>query len=277
MATENKKLDHVRDYFDFDSVKYSSERYPVEPKTCEQLSYLTRKAHVLRMLDRIPGSKGKILDIGCGPGIYTRDLLLRGWEVWGMDLSPKMLEQAKESIKDLPSASRAHFSTGQMENLAFDPSFFDAVICIGVLPYVDSLEKAVLEVSRILKPGGFVLFQLSNNLAPIRLESALKKAVKSLIRRKGDEEDQLRDQFRITHHNPFQFDQICRASGFLLRDFRFYDFRVPVITTVSPGWALALGKRLESIGGSRCFGSFGSGYLAMLEKKRVGHPPFNHD
>lgn len=267
MTTENKKLDHVRDYFDFDSVKYSSERYPVEPKTCEQLSYITRKGHVLRMLDRIPNAKGKILDIGCGPGIYTRDLLLRGWEVWGMDLSPKMLERAKESISDLPEASRAHFSTGQMEKLSFEPSFFDAVICIGVLPYVESLSKAVLEVSRVLKPGGHVLFQLSNKLAPIRLESALKKAVKAVLKRKGDEEDQLRDQFRITHHNPFHFDRLCRESGFDLLDFRFYDYRVPVVATLSPGLALAFGKRLESIGGSKYFGSFGSGYLAMLKKK----------
>jgi ubiquinone/menaquinone biosynthesis C-methylase UbiE len=266
-ATENEKLDRVREYFDFDSVKYSSERYPDEPKTCEQLSYVTRKGYVLRMLDRIPIPKGKILDVGCGPGIYTRDLLLRGWEVWGIDLSPKMLERAKASIMDLPEAPRAHFSTGQMEDLAFEPSFFDAVICIGVLPYVGSLEKAVSEAFRVLRPGGYVIFQLSNKLAPIRAESTLKRAVKSLLKRKGDEGDRLLDRFRITHHIPFQFDRLCRQSGFQLRDFRFFDFRVPFVATLSQGWALTFAKRLEPIGASRYFGLFGSGYLALCEKK----------
>ena len=267
MSTENKKLNRVRDFFDFDSDKYSSERYPDEPKTCEQLSYITRKGHVLRMLDRIPNPKGKILDIGRGPGIYTRDLLLRGWEVWGIDISPKMLERAKESIMNLPEAPRAHFSTGQMEELQFEPSFFDAVLCIGVLPYVGSLEKAVSEVFRVLKPGGYVLFQISNKMAPIRMEGALKRRVKSLLKRKADEEDRLRDRFRITHHNPIQFDRLCRGSGFQLREFRFFDFRVPVISTLSPGLAMTLARCLEALGASRYFGLFGSGYLALCEKK----------
>ncbi len=267
MTTENKKLDHVRDYFDFDSVKYSTERYPVEPKNCEQYSYIVRKGHVLRMLDNATPRRGAILDIGCGPGIYTRDLLLRDWEVWGMDLSPKMLDRAKESIQDLPQSGSAHFSTGQMEELGFEPSSFDAVICIGVIPYVGSLEKAISETARVLKPGGHVLFQLSNKLAPIRVESSLKKVIKSFLRRNGDEEEQLRNQFRITHHNPFRFNQLCLEQGLRLLEFRHYDYRVPVVTTLFPGLALAVGRRLESLGSSKYLGSFGSGYLAMFEKK----------
>lgn len=269
MTTKDEQIDHVRDYFDYDSVKYFPQRYGSDPKTCEQYSYTVRRGHVLRMLDGISGKRGAILDIGCGPGIYTRDLLLRGWEVWGMDISPKMLEVAQHSITDVPESSRAHFSIGQIERLSFETSFFDAVICIGVIPYVVSLEKAVSEAVRVVKAGGHVLFQLSNKLAPIRIESSLKELVKSRLglKRHGDEEDRLRDQLRIAHHNPFRFNRLCGEYGLRLRDFRFYDFRVPVLTSLSPGIALTVGRRLETLGGSKYAGSIGAGYLVMFEKE----------
>ncbi len=269
MTTKDKQLEHVRDYFDFDSFKYRSQRYPAEPKTCDQYSYVIRKFHVLRMLDNIPQTGGAILDIGCGPGIYTRDLMLRGWEVWGMDLSPKMLEVAEQSIADLPEANRAHFSMGQVENLSFDESFFDAVICIGVVPYVNSLEKTISEISRVLKPGGFVLFQVSNKFAPFKMEGVLKKLVKSCLRfkRNKDEDDRIREQIRIAHHNPFRFNRLGRKYGLHVRDFRYYDFRIPVMTSLLPGVALTFGKRLEPLGRSRYLGLLGNGYLVMLEKQ----------
>lgn len=268
MKAQKNQLDHVRDYFDFDAVKYQSQRYPEEPKTCDQYSYIIRKKHVLDMLDHIFLGKGKILDIGCGPGIYTRDLLQRGWEVWAMDISPRMLEMAKQSISDIPEANRSHFISGQVESLSFDDSFFDAVICIGVIPYVNSLEKTISEILRVLKPGGCVIFQLSNRLAPFKIEDFLKRFVKFCLRIKQnqDEDDLRRDQIRIAHHNPYRFDQLCRANGFHVLDFRYYDFRTPVVTSLLPSLALVLGKRLEFMDRSRVSGLLGNGYLVTLKK-----------
>ena len=269
MMMRDKQQEHVRDYFDFDSVKYRSQRYPAESKTSDQYSYVTRKAYVLKMLDDAPLKKGKILDIGCGPGIYTKDLLLRGWEVWGMDLSPKMLQLAERSLADVREPHRAHFSTGQAENLSFDSSFFDAVLCIGVLPYVESLEKALSEISRVLKPEGSVLFQLSNKFTPFKIEIFLKNLIKTCLRFKRikDEDDRLRDPIRITHHNPFRFNQLCHEYGLNIQDFRYYDFRVPVLTGLFPGLGLAIGKRLESLGRSKVLGLLGAGYLVKLKKR----------
>ena len=58
---------------------------------------------MLHMLDNSKKlGKNRILDIGCGPGVYTRDLSERAWEVWGMDISKRMLDEAKASLSGLP-------------------------------------------------------------------------------------------------------------------------------------------------------------------------------
>jgi ubiquinone/menaquinone biosynthesis C-methylase UbiE len=269
---ENKQLEHVRDFFDYDSIKYRTQRYPVEPRTCDQFSYLARKAYVLEMLDQDgPKEKGKILDIGCGPGIYAKDLLERGWEVWGIDLSPKMIEVAAQSISDVPEPDRqrAHFSVGQVDALTFDAEFFDAVICIGVLSYVESLENSLSEISRVLKPGGRAVLQLSNKISPFEFEVSLKRWIKNIlgIDRNLGEEDRLEERVRCTPYIPARFRQVCRQMGFILRDHRYYDFRLPVLNRFSPGTALAVGKRMESFGRSSSIGWLGACYIVKLEKR----------
>src|SRR5678815_1235122 len=91
--SESAKPRHIKDFFDEDSRQYLDERYPSIPTTCDQFSYLVRKQYVLEMLDAI-GHGGRVLDIGCGPAVYTRDLVERGWNVYGMDISTGMLETA---------------------------------------------------------------------------------------------------------------------------------------------------------------------------------------
>lgn len=270
--TDSKQHEHVRDYFDFDAIKYRSQRYPDEPKTCDQFSYLTRKSYVLEMLEHDRRNRnGRILDIGCGPGIYAKDLLTLGWEIWGIDLSPKMIEAAAESIAGLSEAhrGRAHFSVGQVGALPFDPSFFDAVLCIGVISYLEKLEQSLSDISRVLKPGGSAILQLSNKLSPFEFEVAFKKRIKYLLRHNWNRtaEDRLVEMVRCTPYIPFRFNRICQKLGFTIRDYRYYDFRLPVLTRLSPEVALRVGRKMESFSRSRLLGWLGACYLVKLEKR----------
>ncbi|GAG17717.1 unnamed protein product, partial [marine sediment metagenome] len=69
--------EQVRLRFEEGAFEYCRERE-------QQYTFVSQKKIVLEMLDKI---EGKILDIGCGPGVMEIELLQRGYEVWGIDIS----------------------------------------------------------------------------------------------------------------------------------------------------------------------------------------------
>jgi SAM-dependent methyltransferase len=257
------RLESVRTYFDSDAARYGRQRYPAHPQTCEQYSYLVRREYVLHMLDRGASEPGLVLDIGCGPGVYTRPLLDRGWRVWGLDLSHRMLLVARNAA----SGSKAAFAVGQTTRLPFADGQVDAVICIGVMAYVESERLTVDEIVRVLRPGGCAVIQIANAWAPIRAEHRLRWEIRRRIRRgPADDEDLLRAKVRLTTQVPGQFLEACRAAGLQTRESRYYDFRMPFVTRLWPRGALAVGRALEGAAGSTLTRWWGAGFLARLEK-----------
>jgi ubiquinone/menaquinone biosynthesis C-methylase UbiE len=260
------KLQSVQTYFDSDAGRYGDQRYPDDPKTSEQLSYLVRRRYVLDMLGRGAPKPGLILDLGCGPGVYTTALLERGWRLWGVDLAPKMLQVAKGRTEGRPGAG---FAVGQTTRLPFRPGSFDAVVCIGVMAYVEDERQTIKEIARMLKPGGCAVIQIANFWAPIRAEYRVRWEVGRRLR-KGppDEEDKLREQVRLATQVPGPFLNLCREEGFAVHERRFYDFRVPALTRIWPSAGLAVGRAFEPVGERGWLGWWGAGFLARLEKGR---------
>ena len=61
------------------------------------------------------------LDIGCGSGVYTEELLRLGYETTGMDISGEMIESCKRRFTGLPNiAPSVHLRVGDVEHLPFD-------------------------------------------------------------------------------------------------------------------------------------------------------------
>ena len=92
--------------------------------------------------------KGKVLDIGSGPG---RDALLlkeRGFDVVCLDASDKMVELCKQ--KDLEAV------VGDYMHIPFSEASFDGVWAYTSLLHIakKDLDKALIEIKRVLKPGG---------------------------------------------------------------------------------------------------------------------------
>jgi SAM-dependent methyltransferase len=117
---------------------------------------LRRKPLDRQLLDRFAvdvGSVGEICDMGCGPGHVARYLCDRGANVFGIDLSPKMLEEARRLNPDIP------FRPGDM--LALDlPS--EAVVGIAAFYAIVNIPECSLpaifaEMQRVLRPGGLLL------------------------------------------------------------------------------------------------------------------------
>ena len=120
-----------------------------------------RKRRLLELLDGT--EEGKVLDVGCGPGVMVSEVLSLGCEYWGADGSPQMIE---ECVRQYGADPRAHFEVMNAEALRFASGSFDAVMCIGVIDRVPRPERAIAEMARVLKPNGRSLISFPNLLSP---------------------------------------------------------------------------------------------------------------
>jgi ubiquinone/menaquinone biosynthesis C-methylase UbiE len=91
-------------------------------------------------------SGGSVLDNGCGIGILSRRM--RCSHLVGLDVSAEMLARARSVMPRV-----VH---GNSMMLPFAPASFDGVFCRGLLHHLRRPEKAVDEMARILKPGGWI-------------------------------------------------------------------------------------------------------------------------
>tara|TARA_B100000212_G_C27380943_1_gene537023 strand:+ start:1297 stop:2088 length:792 start_codon:yes stop_codon:yes gene_type:complete len=101
----------------------------------------------------------KILDVGCGTGDQLKIFEKIGFDAYGLDPAPDMITIAKKNVID-PSK----ISLGSCEHLPFDNNTFDCVVMVEVLRYFDSksIDKALEEARRVLKPGGIMFCTFVN-------------------------------------------------------------------------------------------------------------------
>ena len=101
----------------------------------------------------LPG-EATILEVGCGPGrLWTEnlDLLPARWDITLSDASPGMVAEAETR---LGSQWSFEFRVADVQELPFEGERFDAVVANHVLHYVPDRERALSEITRILRPGG---------------------------------------------------------------------------------------------------------------------------
>lgn len=99
-----------------------------------------------------------VLDYGCGNGEFSRVIARRGARVVGIDISPKLIEQARASAAKMGlNGSCPQFMVGDAHHTPFADNTFDYVVGNGALHHLD-LDMAFAEIVRVLKPGGKALF-----------------------------------------------------------------------------------------------------------------------
>ncbi|SFP83044.1 3-demethylubiquinone-9 3-methyltransferase [Nitrosomonas cryotolerans] len=118
----------------------------------------------LRMdyIEQFSGLKGKtILDVGCGGGILSEGMAVRGANVTGIDLSDKALKVAKLHL--LESGQQVDYRKITVESLATEqPHHFDIVTCMEMLEHVPDPHSVVQACAQLAKPGGWVFFSTIN-------------------------------------------------------------------------------------------------------------------
>jgi 2-polyprenyl-3-methyl-5-hydroxy-6-metoxy-1,4-benzoquinol methylase len=117
-----------------------------------------RRASLIMAGARIAGSS-RVLEIGCGTGLYTEMFAGSGAEILALDLSPELLTVARN--RNIP---RVRFLETSFEDSAVEGPF-DAVIGSAVLHHLD-LRRALKRIHSLLKPGGVMSFAEPNMLNP---------------------------------------------------------------------------------------------------------------
>ncbi|MGW5745356.1 class I SAM-dependent methyltransferase [Amycolatopsis sp. NPDC003861] len=129
--------------------------------------YFASRIHVmLTALRQV--SRGNLVDVGCGPGMFLRSLLdERGDElrISGIDQSSAMVAEAADRFG---VGDDVRLCVGQADDTPFADASFDVVTAMGVLEYCD-IEAALREFSRIVRPGGLVVVTMLNPLSVYRL------------------------------------------------------------------------------------------------------------
>ncbi len=101
------------------------------------------------------GRRLKILDVGCGAGFFSILLAKEGHEVFGIDLTPEMIENAIQLAEE--ENADCHFQVMDAENPMFADETFDVVISRNLTWTLPNAEHAYSEWMRVLKTGGVLL------------------------------------------------------------------------------------------------------------------------
>lgn len=145
----------------FDAV---AEEYPFWYQANSPRGYAlrVRQQRLLELLHK-PRNTSRILDVGCGTGTLTRELLNLGYDYWGVDRSRPMIEQCRKSFAE---DGRASFAVADATRLAFRDEFFDAVICMGVIDRIPDFDLAIKEMTRVVKRNGNLYIAFPNLISP---------------------------------------------------------------------------------------------------------------
>lgn len=120
----------------------------LDPQWSYYPTYLAKKKFVLDILEKEP-KKSKILDMGCGEGVFIKELISRGYKnVEGIDLN-----YSSELVK--------------RENIlatSFPQKYFDIILLLDVIEHLSfwEQEKALKEIKRILKDEGKLIISIPN-------------------------------------------------------------------------------------------------------------------
>lgn len=146
----------------------------------------------------IPGTK--VLEIGCGTGLFTEIFAATGAIITAIDISDELLNLAY--LRNLP-ADRVIFLREQFEVFDFD-SHFESVIGSSILHHLDIVES-LSRIFDLLKPGGKICFTEPNMLNP---QIFLQKNIPWLKSKMGDSPDE-------TAFVRWRLDSLLRRTGFI--------------------------------------------------------------
>lgn len=96
-------------------------------------------------------SEAKVLEAGCGVGHVVLAMRSKGYNCFGLDYAPEIIQVLKKEFPDIP------FDQGDIRCLPYEDSSFDGYVSLGVIEhFTEGQEQMLREAARVVKPGGLL-------------------------------------------------------------------------------------------------------------------------
>ncbi len=214
--TDEKKL--AVDFFERRADHYATER--------ERTAYFQAQ---LKIVDSMLGeaSGGRLLDVGCAAGGEIPTFRTRNLSVVGMDIAPRMLQYARQRFMNDPEVE---FFRADVDRLPFRDHSMDYVVSLGVFEFLADYKPAVVEIGRVLRPGGLAIFAIPSRVSQCEVgerllaasASPVWRAIKRLVR--NARAAPTRPVFRRNPCVPWKFRTLLRSNGFETRKDYYSNF-----------------------------------------------------
>src|SRR4051794_15384375 len=228
----------------------------------------------------VSNSVKRVIEVGVGEGTPLSTLGKAGFDVWGFDLSPEMVQRSRDRMSE-SGMDPDHIFQGDIQDPvtyagAFRRGRFDALMAMGVMPHIDNDDMVLENMATLVRPGGRVFIEFRNSLFSLftfnrhtadfilddllrNVSPALKDAVASDLKSRlrmdapaarlhieGSEAPGY-DAIPARFHNPFEALDLFRRHGFkggrLL--WSHYHPAMPYLESADPGLFRREAIRLE--------------------------------
>lgn len=144
-----------------------------------------------RILDLKLSDSSIFLDLGAGTGRISKEILkLEPFKLYAVDPSYSMLEVLKTNLKRYIESRKLSVLIGRSDKIPLLSESIDIISCFHVFKHLPNIHKSLKEIARILKNGGFVIFDVLNKNSLIKYNigdcySIKEKEILSLLKANG--------------------------------------------------------------------------------------------
>jgi len=169
-------MNNAKDYYNTHSVEYK-DKWDLSEDGLERPANYYRLQIINSMIKMASLKVGdRVVEIGCGTGLVLKELLKVTRPIYGTDISTQMLERVRDSLLKDKNVSIVNDFTEVLNNKQSDvflmqndllqlnlpQNYFDKIISMEVLRYIDDVPKALKNVRNMMKQDSVFIFTVTN-------------------------------------------------------------------------------------------------------------------
>ena len=235
MPKQRTHMKNIERYFSESADKWLTRYTNDEERTqAGHIVLAERKDCAVYFLCRHLQTGSRVLDVGCGSGIVSFDIIQKGYYVHAVDVSHRMIAVLKEFFQknNIPESFYS-IQIGDIMDIDFDNESYGGIIALGFLEYQEDELNVLNHLNKCLKKGGVLIlsgparYKITNYFGlDILAEKFGRQAFKLRLRRilqGGNDRIQKKTtattSISINRYTISRFRQLLQGSGFLLTDY----------------------------------------------------------